>query len=154
MRKNIGCCLAGALALLSFGGCTISERQIVSYAVIAATAGSSIGAIIKQSNPPLGEQIQRSSDAVVIAAEEWEHGNGTQGTLVSSLNALMHVLQSIPSDQAQGVAALLPIAIAAIRSIFAIMGIAGNAKGESEGAFIHEWNAKAAEIPGAVQLHE
>lgn len=107
---------------ITLTGCFTSEGEIVRYAVVAGTAAVSIGQVISVAIPPLGAQIIATGNALIAAAEAWQIGAGTEGQLINALTALKLILESIPIAGAGLVAALLPIAIAAINSIFSLLG--------------------------------
>lgn len=158
---------------LSLTGCQSSEDEIVRYAIIAGTAAVSIGTLLKDKNPSLGEQIVASANAVIASASEWQLGGGTEALLVNALNSLLNILNTIPHDTAGAVAALIPIAVAAIKSIFVLLEkkdpqivatispqrdvwppatIEHKWGHTPESDFKAEWNSKAKDVPGAVIL--
>lgn len=120
-RRSLLTQLSASLVLVSLEGCSSSEAEIVRYAVIAGTAAASIGQIVSLKNPELGERIINSANALVAAAERWEMDTGLEGHLVQALNALKDILETIPSDAAGQAVVLIPIAIAAIQSIFILL---------------------------------
>jgi len=112
--------LATAIPFSMLAGC-VSESDIIQYARILSVAAGSIGQIIERTQEVLGHRIRVTADAVMDAINRWQYDGGTVGVVINALNALKILLETIPGNVASTVAALIPIALAAIQAIFALL---------------------------------
>ena len=111
--------------------CT-TQSQVIQYAVEVGTAAASIGTAVRQRSQELGDQTIGAANALIAAAERWKI-EGLAGALINALNTLRAILESIPYDVAATVAALIPIVIAAIETIFALF-VKATGKGVTQAA--------------------